>query len=140
MRESPTVIPPTVIPSMRYENASAAIDWLCTAFGFARNMVVDGPGGTIAHAQLSYGNGMIMLGSNGKDEYRIESPRQLAGAVTGGVYVVVADVDAHCARARAAGATILREPVDQEYGGRDYSCRDLKGHLWHFGTYAPTID
>jgi len=70
----------------------------------------------------------------------MESPRQLGGVITGGIYVVVTDVDAHCARARAAGATIVREPVDQEYGGRDYACRDLEDHLWSFGTYAPVID
>jgi uncharacterized glyoxalase superfamily protein PhnB len=131
---------PTIIPSLRYDNAPAAIDWLCTAFGFERNMIVDGPNGTIAHAQLSYGNGMIMCGSYRKDEYRMESPGHLDGVVTGAIYVVVAEVDVHYARAKAAGATIVREPVDQEYGGRDYSCRDLEGHIWSFGTYAPTID
>jgi uncharacterized glyoxalase superfamily protein PhnB len=131
---------PSVVPTLRYDDAPAAIEWLCTAFGLARNMVVPNPDGTIAHAQLTYGNGMIMLGSRRTDDLRIENPKQLGGAVTGGIYVVVTDIDAHYARAKASGATIVREPVDQDYGGRDYSCRDLEGHLWAFGTYAPTID
>jgi len=127
---------PTMYPSVVYDDAPAAIDWLCRAFGFERHLVVPGPNNTVAHAELSIGPAMIMLGSSSAEPPR-KSPQTL-GATTGGIYVVVDDVDAHAARARAAGAVIVRAPKDEEYGGRLYTCRDLEGHDWSFGTYLPT--
>ena len=119
-------------------DAPAAIDWLCTAFGFTRRMVVPDEDGGIAHAELTFGNGMIMLGSRRENEFGrlLTEPRQ-AGAVTQAVYVIVDDADAHYARAKAAGAEILVELRTQDYGGRDYTCRDPEGHVWAFGTYDP---
>jgi uncharacterized glyoxalase superfamily protein PhnB len=134
---------PDVIPFMRYENAPAAIDWLERAFGFERHMVVEGHDNRIEHAELRFGSGMVMLGST-REASQWEGdaiqkiPRQLGGAVTGGIYVVVADPDAHHDHAKAAGAEIVAEPTDQDYGARDYSARDPEGYLWHFGTYRPT--
>src|SRR5271166_6490909 len=127
---------PTMYPSVVYDDAPAAIDWLCQAFGFERHLVVPGPNNTIAHAELSIGPAMIMLGSS-SNQPSMKSPRAL-GAATGGIYVVVDDVDAHAARAKAAGAVIVRPPEDQDYGGRLYSCRDLEAHSWSFGTYLPS--
>jgi uncharacterized glyoxalase superfamily protein PhnB len=124
---------------MRYDDAPAAIDWLCRAFGFTRHLVVPGEGGTIAHAQLVLGNGMIMLGSARDDEFgRLQRTPRAAGDVrTQSVYVIVTDVDAHCAQAREAGARVVMAPRDEDYGGRFYSCLDPQGHLWNFGTYDP---
>jgi uncharacterized glyoxalase superfamily protein PhnB len=131
----------TVIPSLRYRDAAKAIDWLCRAFGFERHLVVPGEEGSIAHAQLGFGHGMIMLGSAGRhgggyDEL-VQTPAEAGGTSTQGIYVVVEDADAHYARARAAGAEIVLELSDKDYGGRDYTCRDLEGHVWSFGTYDP---
>ena len=128
----------TIFPSVRYENAPAAIDWLEKAFGFKRQMVVPGPEGTIAHAQLICNGGMIMLGSYRDDVFRYKTPRA-AGGVTQASYLYVADIDAHFARARAAGAEIVIELKDTDYGSREYSAQDLEGHLWHFGTYLPEM-
>src|SRR5262245_63674865 len=102
-----------VIPTMRYDDAPAAIEWLCRAFGFEKQLVVPGENGTIAHAQLVLGNGMIMLSSASDDAWGqiVKSTRALGGA-TGGPYVIVADVDAHHARAVAAGAEIIDPPQD----------------------------
>src|SRR5262245_6531306 len=118
-------MPSTVIPAMRYRDAPAAIEWLCEAFGFERHLVVPGEGG-ITHAQLTLGNGMIMLGSVRDDEvgHGMGPPKELGGAGTQSAYVIIDDVDAHYARAKAAGAEIVREVEDQSYGGRLYSCRD----------------
>ena len=129
----------TVIPGMRYRDAPAAIDWLCRAFGFEKGLVVPGPDGTIAHAQLKFGNGMIMLGSALDDEYGqlVKVPDELDGVVTQSTYLVVDDADAHYAGAVAAGAKIVFDIKDQDYGGRGYSCRDPEGHLWNVGTYDP---
>ena len=129
----------TVIPGLRYSDAAVAIDWLCRAFGFEKHLVVPGDDGTIEHAQLTFGNGMIMLGSARADEYgqMIKQPSDIDGAETQAPYVIVDDVDAHYERARAAGASIVLEPEDQSYGGRLYACRDVEGHLWNFGTYDP---
>jgi uncharacterized glyoxalase superfamily protein PhnB len=112
--------------------------FLCTAFGFAKNAVYEEPDGSVAHAQLTHGNGMVMLGSVKETEYGklLRRPSE-AGGVTMSVYVVVDDADTHFARAKAAGAQIVREPVTQDYGGRDYTCKDPEGNVWTFGTYDP---
>jgi uncharacterized glyoxalase superfamily protein PhnB len=131
--------PVTIIPGMRYRNAPAAIEWLCKAFGFEKYLVVPGENNTIAHAQLTFGNGMIMLGSIKDNEFNrlMKQPDEIGGAETQSAYVVVPDADAHYARAKAAGAEILRDVKDESYGGRGYACRDLEGHIWSFGTYNP---
>ncbi len=113
----------SVIPSVRYRDEPAAIEWLCQTFGFDKHLIVPNEDETIAHAQLSFGNGMIMLGSVGDETHNI--------------YVVVSDADLLYARAKAAGAEIMREIKDEDYGGRGFTCRDLEGHVWSFGTYDP---
>jgi uncharacterized glyoxalase superfamily protein PhnB len=121
-----------VYPALRYRDAHAAIDFLERAFGFERHAVYEGPGNTVAHAELSHGDGMVMLGSEGED------PGPFGRHVgQGWIYVVVEDPDAHHERAKAAGAEIVMEPTDQDYGSRDYSARDPEGNLWSFGTYRP---
>ena len=113
----------TVIPCIRYRNERRALDWLHDAFGFEKHLVVPRDNGGIAHAELSFGNGMMMLGSLPGSEFSL--------------YVVVEDADALYERAKAAGAEIVRELKDEDYGGRGFSCRDLEGHTWSFGTYDP---
>jgi uncharacterized glyoxalase superfamily protein PhnB len=128
----------TVIPALQYQDARAAIEFLCRAFGFEKKAVYEGEGGSIAHAELTLGNGMVMLGSVKDTEYGklLVRPRD-AGGVTMSVYIIVKDVDAHFMRAKAAGAEITREPVTQDYGGRDYTCKDREGHVWSFGITIP---
>ncbi len=125
---------------MRYADAPAAIEWLCRAFGFEKHMVVPGDHGTIAHAQLTLGGGMIMLGSARDDEFgKLQKPpREVGGVGTQSPSVVLAgDVDAHHDRAVAAGAKIVMPLHDPDYGGRAYACFDPEGHLWNFGSYDP---
>ena len=128
MNDTKTDSAPTFYPSFRYRDAVAAIDWLERAFGFERQMVVPGPDGTIAHAQMRFGNGLIMLGSL-KDD--------VLGDARSAVYVYVPDVDKHAAGARSAGAEIVVEPHDTDYGSREYAARDFEGGMWYFGTYRP---
>ena len=129
----------TVIPGHRYRNAPAAIDWLCQVFGFERHAVYEGENGTIAHAELTLGDGMIMLGSGKDDEYgkSFKSPQELGGIETRSVYLVVPDADAAYARAVAAGATIIRPLQDTPYGSREFAVKDPEGHSWSAGTYDP---
>ena len=129
----------TIVPSLRYRDAPAAIEWLCEAFGFEKHFVVPGEDGTIAHAQLVFGNGMIMLGSARDDEFgELQKPLETADSpVSKSAYVIVDDVDAHHARATAAGARVVMAPEDQDHGGRLYACRDPEGNLWNFGSYDP---
>jgi uncharacterized glyoxalase superfamily protein PhnB len=124
---------PNIFPALRYKNAPAAIDWLGKAFGFAKQFVAPGADGTIAHAELSLGPGTIMLGS----ERKPPDPKNPWDQVAFGLYVYVTDIDAHYVRAKAAGAEIVRELAETDYGAREYSVRDLEGHLWSFGTYLP---
>lgn len=129
----------TVIPCLRYRDAPAAIEWLCNTFGFERHMVISNDDGTIAHAQLCLGKGMIMLGSVLDSPYGrlMRQPDEVGGAQTQSVYVVVSDADAVYRKAREAGAEIVLDIRDEDYGGRDFSCFDPEGHLWTIGTYEP---
>lgn len=126
---------PKIYPCLRYADAPAAIAWLCRAFGFEALLIVPGPDGTVAHAELRYGPCVVMLGSVKDDAYGT-SPRTTK-VVTQTIYIGLDDPDAHCARAVAAGAEVFRPPQDTDYGSREYSCRDLEGHVWSFGTYRP---
>ena len=136
---SPPVSPATrIFPFLRYQDAPAAFEWLARAFGFEKQMLVPGPDGTIAHAQLRYGGGLVMIGSAVEDGMNLKSPAALGGS-TQGIYVHVDDVDAHHDRAKAAGAEIVMELADTEYGSREYLARDLEGHVWSFGSYAPDV-
>lgn len=131
----------TVILVLRYRDAPAAIEWLCRTFGFEKHLVVPNPDGTIAHAQLGFGNGMIMLGSVLENETAfgrlMKQPDEVGGGSTQSAYVVVTDADAVYANARAGGARMAMEIKDEDYGGRGFSCFDPEGHLWSFGTYDP---
>jgi len=130
-----------IIPTLRYKDAPAAMEWLCDAFGFKKHLVVPGENGTIAHAQLSYGNAMIMLGSENNDEYGklLGLPKDLNGLNTQAPYIVVEEVDEHYQRAVAAGAAIVMDLKDEDYGGRGYSCQDPEGYVWNFGSYNPWV-
>ena len=125
------------IAFLTYDDARAAVDWLEQAFGFERSSVHEGPNGKLAHAELRFGDGMIMLGSSGPNGFGLKTPREL-GAVNQGVYVIVDDeIDGHYERALGAGAEIVREPNDTDYDSREYMARDPEGNLWSFGTYRP---
>jgi len=126
-----------IVPALRYRDAPAAIKFLRDAFGFAEHLVVPGPNDTIVHAELTLGNGMIMLGSAHGGEYDRYMKAPDGGPQTQTVYVIVPDADAHYARAKAAGAEILMDIKTEDYGGRGYTCRDPQGHIWTFGSYDP---
>jgi uncharacterized glyoxalase superfamily protein PhnB len=118
-----------IIPTLRYDDAGAAIDFLERAFGFHRKAVHDDEHGTILHAEVTYGRGMVMIGTR-KPGDRYETGR-------GVLYAIVDDPDAHHDRAKAAGATIVMGLTDQDYGSRDYAAEDPEGNIWSFGTYDP---
>ena len=130
----------SIVPTFRYRDAPAAIEFLCRAFGFEQHLVVPGEDGTIVHAQLRFGNGMIMLSSAAEGDYGrmvgMPSPGNAGGQ---GPYLIVTDVDAHYAQAKAAGAEILLDNEDKDYGGRGYTCRDPEGYVWSFGSYDPWV-
>lgn len=129
---------PRIFPTLRYRDALAMIEWLERAFGFGRHVVYEDGEGGVAHAQLALGSAMIMLGSARDDQYGCYvGPPDAAARQSHGIYVVVEDVDAHHARAVAAGAEVVMPLTDQPYGSRDYSCRDPEGYVWSFGTYWP---
>lgn len=126
---------PNLIPALSYNDAPAALEWLARAFGFEARFVVPGPDGTVGHAEMTLGNDVLML-ATAKAGMGSKSPRDLSG-VNQSLYVVVEDTDAHYLRAKAAGAEILLEPRDTDYGSREYAAKDLEGHHWSFGTYRP---
>jgi uncharacterized glyoxalase superfamily protein PhnB len=127
---------PSIYPALRYTDANAAVAWLGQAFGFEEKAVFRDDDGTVQHAELRLGNGMVMLGQHRPGGFFGDDPPDPAAAAQS-IYVVVEDPDAHHDRARAAGADIARGLVDQDYGSREYSARDLEGNLWSFGTYDP---
>lgn len=130
---------PRISPSVFYDDAAAAIDWLARAFGFTVRVRVEDDQGRIAHSQLALNGGLVMVGQAGlsPDRPYVKSPRAVDGANTQALAVYVDDVDAHCERARAAGAVIVAEPETQDYGDdywadRSYQARDPEGHHWWF--------
>jgi len=131
-------MPSRAIPTLRYADAPAMLDWLCRVFGFQPHLVVEDGSGGIAHAQLTLGDGMIMLGSHRDDGFgKLQSTAALLGGNSQSPYLVVEQVDAIADKARAAGAEILRAPQDEPYGGRGCSLRDPEGYLWNIGSYDP---
>lgn len=130
---------PSIIPTLRYRDGPGAIKWLCKAFGFKEHLVVPDPTGAIAHAQLVYGNSMIMLGSATNNAFGklVQSPLDSANIGSQSIYIIVQNVDEHYQQAVSAGAKIVIDIKDEEYGGRGYSCQDLEGHVWSFGSYDP---
>jgi uncharacterized glyoxalase superfamily protein PhnB len=119
-----------IIPTLRYTDAKDAIDFLERAFGLERKSVHENEDGTIGHAELTYGRGMVMVGSTGQGDPQFENGRT-------SIYVVVDDPDALHERARAAGAEISRGLTDEDYGSREFTAKDPEGNVWSFGTYDP---
>jgi PhnB protein len=133
MTQSPPQVTPRITPYLLYEDAAAAIEWLSSAFGFRERYRIADADGTVTHAELELGDGLVMLGHPGP-AYR--NPKSL-GQTTQLVHVYVDDVDAHFARAVAAGATIVCAPADQSYGDRRYDVEDPEGHRWSFAQALP---
>lgn len=133
---------PRISSAVFYDDAAAAIDWLCRAFGFEVRLRIEGEGGRIEHSELSYGEGLIMVGQAGGKSGRevplpCKSPRALGGANTQALCICVDDADAHCAHAAAAGAKIVEPPTTHDYGDdywsdRTYRAEDPEGHHWWF--------
>lgn len=133
---------PRISSALFYEDPAAAIDWICRAFGFEVRLKVEGPDGQIAHSELVYGEGLIMVGHVGgrsgrKPPLPTRSPREIGGVNTQCLCVMVDDADQHCAHARAAGAKIIDEPTTTDYGeaywaDRTYRAEDPEGHQWFF--------
>ncbi|HET9200263.1 MAG TPA: VOC family protein [Dehalococcoidia bacterium] len=128
---------PSIYPALRYRDANAAVEWLERAFGFERLMVVPGEGGGVGHAELQLGNGVVMLGSFVGE--RASDGYGEIGTAPMTIYIVVDDPDGHYKRAKSAGAEIIRELENMDYGSREYSARDLEGYIWSFGTYVPDL-
>ena len=131
--------PSTIMPSMRYRDANAAIAWLCNVFGFEKHAVYPGPNNTVGHAELTLGGGMIMLGSEKDDAYGrgFKSPGDAGDAETRSVYILLKDADAAYEKAKAAGGRIVREIQNTDYGSREFTVKDPEGHSWSVGTYNP---
>ena len=121
---------PTVFPTLTYDDADGALEFLTKAFGGEEHAVYRDESGVIHHAEVRLGNGMVMFGAARRDT-------KATRGQGGGIYVVISDTDAHCAQAQAAGAEIALELHDEPYGSREYSARDPEGNMWHFGTYQP---
>lgn len=141
MEQSGSYAGPSIFPEIHYDDARAGIAFLERAFGFETHLIVPGERDNVVHAEMRVGDGFVLLGSldeRGRWPYR--TPRAIDGVNTGGVYTAMSDVDALYTRAKAAGAHIVRELDDTDYGSREFSACDPEGFLWHFGTYHPTAD
>jgi uncharacterized glyoxalase superfamily protein PhnB len=121
-----------IIPTLRYSDAKDAIDFLERAFGLDRKAVHENGDGTVGHAELTHGDGMVMIGS-AREGDRFDTGRAV-------IYVIVDDPDALHERAKAAGARITMELTDQDYGSREFAAEDPEGNVWSFGTYDPFRD
>jgi uncharacterized glyoxalase superfamily protein PhnB len=123
---------PTAMSAVYYKDPARALDWLEKAFGFERIMLITDKDGNLAHSEMRFGGAAIMVGGEWIDY--VASPASTGGRVTQSIHINLADgIDAHCERAKAAGAVIVRDLENQFYGDRTYSVRDLEGHVWSFG-------
>jgi uncharacterized glyoxalase superfamily protein PhnB len=121
-----------------YRDPRAALAWLQNAFGFEIAMLIEDAEGNVAHSEMSFDDSLVMIGSEWSVDHA--SPASIGGKNTQTVHIQVgADIDAHCERARAAGAEILMEPEDQFYGDRSYRCRDPEGHIWTIGQTVKVV-
>jgi len=123
---------PSIVPAIFYNDPGRALTWLEEAFGLEMAMRITDEKGNVVHAEMTLGNGCIRIGGTDWAPWP-KSPASLEGQNTQGLHVVVEDLDAHCERARAAGAEIVAEPEDQFYGDRTYRALDCEGHFWTFG-------
>jgi uncharacterized glyoxalase superfamily protein PhnB len=138
MSEAP--VRPTVVPLLWYDRPRAAIDWLQAAFGFEAVMVVSGDEESVIHSELTLGNGAIYVVGPASVGHGGATPSQTGGRNTQSICVnLTGGIDGHCERARTAGATIEREPADQPYGDRVYTCLDPEGHSWAFTQPAKVL-
>jgi uncharacterized glyoxalase superfamily protein PhnB len=130
----------SVIPCLRYREAHKAIEWLCAALGFERKAVYANADGSVAHAQLTFGNGMVMVGSAAagtvEDNFYCQ-PDEINRKETQYPCLLVSDCDAVYKRVKAVGGEVVVEIADVSYGGRSFTCRDPGGHLWYVGSYDP---
>jgi uncharacterized glyoxalase superfamily protein PhnB len=135
--EMPTTSTPAT--AMRYRDVATAADWLCSAFGFEKQTVLKDDDAAPLYVQLTCGRAMLMLAPVRPSpiDRLMKQPDEIGGAETQSGYYVVSDADAHCARAKTAGAAIILDVEDDDFGGRAYTCRDPEGHIWTFGTYDP---
>lgn len=121
----------SIYPTFRYGDAKAAVRFLVDAFGFTEKSVMENPDGTIAHAELAWPHGgLIMLGEKRGENDLFDTSHVVT-------YLALDDPDAHHAKAVKAGATIVQELIDQDYGSREYAAADPEGNVWSFGTYRP---
>ncbi len=129
-------MPQRITPYLLYEDVAGALDFLSTAFGFQEVLRFEDEDGNANHAEMRFEDGTIFMGDPGPD---FQGPKR-GGYIGTQIHVYVDDVDAHYEQAKAAGAEIVKELTEQDYGSRDYSARDPEGNLWSFGTYDPWND
>lgn len=122
-----------LVPYLYYENPGAAIRWLCDVFGCTERFRLTTRSGAVAHAEVEIGGGVVIVGNVGIRN------RDRPSTVRSSVYVFVADVDAHCERARQAGAEIVEPPRDQPFGDRIYLAKDSEGHEWYFAQHVRDV-
>ncbi len=130
----------TVIPGLYYRNAKAMIEWLCETFGFEKQLVIAGSDNVVMHSQLTFGHGMIMVGSfhsGTPGSGIVKHPDEIGGAEAQTLSLLVSDCTELYAKAKAAGAKILSELEKKEFGGEAFTCSDPEGHIWQFSTYNP---
>ena len=138
MPANPPTNMPRIAPNIFYDDLGSALEWLAKAFGFETRMSMPGPDGTIMHAEMQVADSAVMM-SPTSAHAAFKSPKSLGGSVTQGLYVYVDDVDAHCARARAAGGKIEAELEDMFWGDRTYVVEDLEGHRWTFAQHTRDV-
>ncbi len=129
---------PRIIPSVHYTDAEAAITWLKQAFGFEEKLINRNQNGIIHHAELKYNNDIIMVGQISEANRPGSKPIDPL-ASPAGIYIIIENPDEHYAKAKAAGAEIVRE-LAESFGSYQYSARDIEGNFWTFGTYDPFVE
>ena len=137
MVQNPPKDMPRIVPYLHYNKVEEALEWLSAAFGFKVSFTMPDSQGHLLHAEMRYGDGLVMMGPTSRD-YGALSPLDLAG-VNQGLYIYVDDVIAHFEHAKANGADIIMEPEYMFWGDRMYTAKDLEGHKWTFSQHVKDV-
>lgn len=128
------------IPNISYKNPEAVLQFLKNAFGFSEHAIYRNDKNEIQHGELVLGNAMVMISpANNETEFgkHTRTPSEIGGFNTQSLYIIIEEIDAHYKKAKVAGAEMIRDIKDEDYGGRGYSCKDTEGNIWSFGSYNP---
>jgi uncharacterized glyoxalase superfamily protein PhnB len=129
----------SIIPVLRYDDATRAVQWLCDVFGFVEHQIYKDDQQKVIHAELRFGNNILMLGPNAPTAFGqfMRQPREVGHIETQLCFLSVDQIELFFEKCKAHKVEILMPLKKQDYGSSDFVCKDFEGHIWSIGDYQP---